>query len=161
MKFGIRAPLSPVSKSDPTVISGRALFISANCRTCHGGPQWTSARVRFTPPPAAGLVNPNGEVFGELSNVGTFDSSALNEVRQDASAPLGTAGFAPPSLLSISAVPQGFLHAGAAATLDEVLQNVQHRSAGTGGVDTLTSASDRASVVVFLRSIDAASQPIP
>jgi len=161
VKFGIRAPLSPVSKTDPTVLSGRALFISANCRACHGGPQWTSAKVRFTPPPAGALVDVNGELFGELTNVGTFDSSALNEIRENSGAPLGAAGFAPPSLLSIHAVPQGFFHGGAAATLDDVLQNVLHRSAGTGGVDTLANATDRASIVQFLRSIDAASQPIP
>jgi YVTN family beta-propeller protein len=161
VKFGIRAPLSPVSKSDPTVVAGRSLFIAANCQSCHGGPQWTSGRVRFTPPPNAGLVDPNGELLGELRNVGTFDSSALNEVRQNAAAPLGAAGFVPPSLLSINAFPQGFFHNGAASTLDDVLQNVAHRSAGTGGVDTLSSAADRASVVQFLRSIDAASQPIP
>ena len=161
VKFGIRAPRSPVSKTDPTVVAGRALFASANCQICHGGPQWTSGRVRFTPPPAAGLVNANGELFGELRQVGTFDSSALNEVRQNAAAPLGASGFVPPSLLSIDAFPQGFFHNAAAATLDEVLQNVTHRSAGTSGVDVLSNASDRASVVQFLRSIDAASQPFP
>jgi YVTN family beta-propeller protein len=161
VKFGIRAPLSPVSKTDPTVISGRALFISANCKSCHGGPQWTSARVRFTPPPAAALVDVYGELSGELRTVGTFDSSALNEIRDNTGTALGASGFAPPSLLSIHAVPQGFFHGGAAATLDDVLLNVQHRSAGTGGVDTLANAGDRAAVVQFLRSIDAASQPIP
>lgn len=52
VQFGIRAPISPVSKSDPEVVAGRALFISANCQQCHGGPQWTTAKIRFTPPGA-------------------------------------------------------------------------------------------------------------
>jgi len=38
---------------------------------------------------------------------------------------------------------------------------VTHRSAGTGGVDTLTNAADRAKIVRFLESIDAASVPVP
>jgi hypothetical protein len=35
-----------------------------------------------------------------------------------------------------------------------VLQNVAHRSAGTGGVDTLTNPADREKLVRFLLSID-------
>jgi hypothetical protein len=67
----------------------------------------------------------------------------------------------PPSLLSLFAFPGSFFHGGAALSLDEVLNNVTHRSAGTGGVDTLTNAADRAKLVRFILSIDAASTPIP
>lgn len=160
VQFGIRAPISPVSKTDPDVLAGRALFQAANCQSCHGGPLWSSALVRFTPPPAAGLIV-NGQIVGELRNVGTFDAGAFNEVRQNAAAPLGASGFVPPSLLSVFASPEGFLHNGAAPTLGDVLNNVTHRSAGTGGVDTLSNAADRAKLVSFLKSIDAASVPIP
>jgi hypothetical protein len=161
VQFGIRAPISPVSKTAPDVVAGRALFISANCQQCHGGPQWTTARVRFTPPPAAGQVDAGGELIGELRNVGTFDPAAFNEVRQNGAPPLGANGFVPPSLLSLFAFPQTFLHNGAALSIDEVLDNVQHRSAGTAGVDTLASAGDRARVAAFIRSIDSATVPIP
>jgi hypothetical protein len=82
-------------------------------------------------------------------------------VRQNGAPPLGANGFVPPSLLSIHAFPQTFFHNGAAASLAEVLNNVQHRSAGTGGVDTLTNAADRAKIERFLLSIDAATTPIP
>jgi YVTN family beta-propeller protein len=160
VQFGIRAPISPVPAFDPDVVSGRALFIAANCQQCHGTAQWTTARIRYTPPPAANLVDANGELIGELRQVGTFDPTALNEVRQNGAPPLGANGFVPPSLLSIHALPQTFLHNGAAASLDEVLANVQHRSAGTGGVDTLSNASDRARIVRFLLSIDASTPPI-
>jgi len=85
----------------------------------------------------------------------------LNEVRQNAGAPLGVDGFAPASLLSVFAFPQTFLHNGVSPTLENVLDNVVHRSAGTGGVDTLTAASDRAKIVQFLLSIDEATVPIP
>lgn len=160
-QFGIRPPISPVPQTEPDVIAGRALFISANCQQCHGGPQWTSSKVRFTPPPDAALVNANGEVFSELRNVGTFNPAFLNEVRQNGAPPLGANGFVPPSLLSLFAFPQSFFHNGAALSLDEVMQNVLHRSAGTGGVDTLSNAADRARVVRFIQSIDAATTPIP
>lgn len=161
VQFGIRAPISPVFKTDPDVIAGRALFISANCQQCHGGPQWTTSKIRYTPPPGPGLVNAAGELIGELRNVGTFNPALLNEVRQNGAPPLGADGFVPPSLLSLFAFPQTFFHNGEALSLDEVLNNVTHRSAGTSGVDTLTSAADRAKVVKFIQSIDAASVPIP
>ena len=141
------------------VISGRALFTAANCQSCHGGPQWTSSRVRFTPPPDAGLVV-NGQILSELRNVGTFDPIVFNEVNANAGTPLGASGFAPPSLLSVFAFPQTFFHNGAAGSLDQVLQNVTHRSAGTGGVDTLTNPADRALIVRFLESIDTETMPI-
>jgi hypothetical protein len=162
VQFGIRAPISPVSKTEPDVIAGRALFTAANCQQCHGSAQWTTARIRFTPPPGAADFNAvTGEITGELRTVGTFDPTALNEVRQNAAAPLGANGYVPPSLLSLFAFPQTFFHNGAALSLDEVLNNVTHRSAGTSGVDILTNPADRAKIVRFILSIDAASAPIP
>jgi cytochrome c peroxidase len=139
--------------------AGRALFIAANCQQCHGGPQWTSSRIRFTPPPDSALVV-NGQLIGELRKVGTFDPTLLNEVRSNGSPSIGADGFAPASLLSVFAFPQTFLHNGLPLSLNEVLDNVQHRSSGTGGVDTLTSAADRSKVVQFIQSIDAATVPI-
>ena len=161
VQFGIRPPISPVSKTDPDVVAGRALFISANCQQCHGGPQWTSSKVRFTPPPDASLVDGKGQLISELRRVGTFDPAALNEVNTNGAPSLGADGFVPPSLLSLFAFPQTFFHNGAALSLDEVMDNVVHRSAGTGGVDTLTNAADRAKVVKFIQSIDANTAPVP
>ena len=102
-----------------------------------------------------------GKSSANLRNVGTFDPAFFNEVRQNAAPPLGADGFVPPSLLSLFAFPQTFFHNGAAASLDAVMAHVTHRSAGTGGVDTLTNAADRAKVVAFLLSIDASTAPIP
>lgn len=160
VKFGIRPPISPLAQTDPDVVAGRALFEAANCQSCHGGAQWTSARVRFPEPPLADQVVA-GQLINELRQVGTFDPNAQNEVRQNAAPPLGAAGFSPASLLSVFAFPQTFLHNGAETSLDGVLNNVQHRSFGTGGVDTLTNAADRAKVVKFMQSIDANTQPFP
>lgn len=160
VQFGIRPPISPANKSNPDVIAGEALFRAANCQQCHGGPQWTSARVRFTPPPPVAQVV-NGQLINELRQVGTFNAADFNEVNQLGNPALGAAGFAPPSLLSVFSVPELFLHGGAAPTLSDVLNNVTHRAAGTGGVDTLSSVVDRNRVVEFLKSIDAATPPIP
>ena len=160
VQFGIRAPISPVSKTDPDVVAGRALFISANCQSCHGGPQWTSGLVPYNPPPDPTLIVA-GQVIGLLRNVGTFDAAFFNEVRQNAAPPLGADGFVPPSLLSVFAAEDTQLHNGRFFSFDDVLANVTHRSAGTGGVDTLTNAADRAKIARFLRSIDAATAPIP
>src|SRR5262249_52633967 len=155
VQFGIRGPISPFSKTDPQAVAGRALFISANCQSCHGTAMWTTARIRYTPPPNPALINAGGELFSELRPVGTFNPAALNEVRQNAAAPLGANGYVPPSLLSLFAFPQTFFHNGQALSLDEVMDNVTHRSAGTGGVDTLANATDRAAVVAFIKTIDA------
>lgn len=158
VQFGIRSPISPVSKSDPDVIAGSSLFSAANCQSCHGGPQWTSGRVRFTPPPAAAQIV-SAQLISELRQVGTFDPTFFNEVRQNAAPPLGADGFVPPSLLATFARTP-YLHNGSVGTLDEVLNNVTHRSAGTAGVDTLTNPADRAKLVRFVLSIDAATPPI-
>ena len=160
VQFGIRAPLSPVPSHDPDVVSGRQLFASAGCASCHGGPQWTSSRIDFTPPPSAGLIS-NAQLIGQLRQVGTFDPSAFNEVRANAAAPLGADGFVPPSLLSLFAFPQTFFHNGAVNSLAAVLSHVTHRSAGTGGVDTLTHPADRQQLEEFLLSIDADTVPFP
>ncbi len=159
MVSGIRAPRSPASKNDPDVVAGRALFIANNCQNCHGGPLWTTSRVRATPPPDASLLSA-GQLIAELRDVGTFDPKAPNEIRATALPPLGAAGFNPPSLLSIFAFPQTFFHNGSADSLDAVMQNVAHRSAGTNGVDGLQSATRRQQLIKFLQSIDADSQAI-
>jgi YVTN family beta-propeller protein len=160
IQFGIRAPLSPVPSHDPEVMSGRALFASAGCPSCHGGPQWTRSRIDYTPPPSAGLLS-NGQLIGQLRKVGTFNPAAFNEVRATAALPLGADGFAPPSLLSLFAFPQTFFHNGAANSLAGVLDNVTHRSSGTGGVDTLSNPADRQQLVEFLLSIDSQTIPFP
>jgi uncharacterized protein (TIGR03437 family) len=160
VQTGIRAPISPLRGStDPDIAAGRQLFSQANCQSCHGGPQWTSSRVRYNPPPDASLIV-NTQLIAELRNVGTFNPQAFNEVRQNGAPPLGADGFAPASLLSLFAFPQTFFHNGAANSLDAVLQNVAHRSAGTPGTDTLQDAAKRAQLAKFVLSIDAATAPI-
>ena len=155
---GIRAPISPLSRTDADVVAGRALFIESNCQACHGGAQWSTSKVRYTPPPDPTLVLA-GQLITELRPVGTFNAAAANEVRANATPPLGAAGFNPPSLLSLFAFPQTFFHNGSVDSLDAVMQNVAHRSAGTG-TDRLQNAAQRAQLIKFLQSIDAATPVI-
>jgi YVTN family beta-propeller protein len=159
MQFGIRPPLSPLKKSDEDVRAGRRLFREANCQACHGGAQWTSSRLDFTPPPNAGQIK-TGQILDQLRSVGTFDPDALNEVTANgAPSPVGADGFVPASLLSLFAFTQSFFHNGSATSLDQVMDNVIHRTAGTGGVDVLSSAADRAQLVQFILSIDPQTRP--
>ena len=160
VQFGIRSPISPVAKTEPDVDRGsRAVPVrqlSVVPRRRRSGPTARSTSSRRRRP----LQVVAGQLVDQLRNVGTFDPTAFNEIRQNAQPPLGAAGFVPPSLLSLHAFPETFFHNGSATSLDQVLANVTHRSAGTGGVDTLASAADRAKVVRFLLSIDAATVPI-
>jgi mono/diheme cytochrome c family protein len=94
-QFGIRTPISPVPDTDPDVIAGRALFISANCQQCHGTSMWTNSRVTFTPPPDPSLIS-NGQIIDQLRQVGTFDPNFFNEVRQNGAPSIGADGFVPP-----------------------------------------------------------------
>ena len=153
IQFGIRTPISPISPANQFALEGRQLFIQANCQKCHGGPQWTSGRIRFTPPPAAGLLK-DGQILSELRQVGTFDPNFLNEVKNNGSPAAGVDGFVPPSLLGLHAFPETFLHNGVATSLERVLQNRAHRTAGNGA-DFLSDASGRERVIKFLLSIDA------
>lgn len=168
--MGIRAPISPIrprnvnvgSLFDPEVTAGRALFASANCQQCHGGPNWTRSRVDFAPPPTAETIVA-GQLTRFLTPVGTFDPNAFNELKANQTSNVvanGALGFNIPSLISVFAGAPYF-HSGGAPTLNDVLNNVTHRSAGTGGVDTLSNAADRAKVVKFLKSIDSKTPIFP
>src|SRR5207247_7860956 len=155
--FGIQAPISPRRGSQD---EGRALFAAANCQSCHGGPNWTRSRVDFTPPPVGEVIT-GGQLTRFLVNVGPFDSGAANELRPsgtDIVTANGALGFNIPSLLSVFASAP-YLHRGAAQTLDDVLDNVTHRTAGTSGQDVLADANNRRPLVLFLQSMYADTPP--
>ena len=71
----------------------------------------------------------------------------------------GGLGINIPSLMSVFASAPYF-HSGAAQTLDETLENVSHRTLGIGA-DTLSTVTDRAKVVKFLKSIDLTTPTFP
>jgi YVTN family beta-propeller protein len=165
LALGVRAPISPVKNDGHRVKKGRQLFETAGCQNCHGGKNWTTSILNYTPPPAANQIV-DAQLIQFLCRVGTFDPNLFtdnvsNEIRANNVANVqarGVDGINVPSLISVFAGAP-YLHSGAAPTLDAVLENVTHRSAGSGGVDTLTDANDRKAVVRFLKSIDRDTDP--
>jgi hypothetical protein len=164
--FGIRAPITPTKATDPDVATGRALFAAANCQGCHGGANWTASTIDFAPPPAAADIT-LAQLNRFLCKAGTFDGALANELKGGAVAGQlntdganGVLGINIPSLVSVFAGAPYF-HSGSAQTLDDVLANVQHRSLGSGGIDTLTNPADRARLAKFVASIDASTQTFP
>ncbi|HWM69927.1 MAG TPA: hypothetical protein VNO35_25345 [Steroidobacteraceae bacterium] len=163
--LGVRAPISPLGYRN--VNEGRRLFAAAGCQSCHGGKDWTNSILDFRPPAAAAEVA-DAQLSAFLCRVGTFDPALFadglsNEIRANNVANVqarGAIGFNVPSLISVFASAP-YLHSGAAPTLDAVLENVTHRSAGTAGVDTLTNPEDRKDLVRFLQSIDKTTTPFP
>jgi YVTN family beta-propeller protein len=163
--LGVRAPISPVAADHSGVHQGRLLFQAAGCQSCHGGTNWTTSALDFKPPPAASDVV-DAQLVRFLCRVGTFDPSLFtngvgNEIRANNVANVqarGALGFNVPSLLSVFASAP-YLHSGTAPTLDAVLENVTHRSAGSGGADMLTNPGDRQALVRFLKSIDRSTEP--
>ena len=165
LALGVRAPIPPLSSNSQGVQQGRDLFAAAGCQNCHGGKNWTTSILDFTPPPAANEIV-DAQLVRFLCRVGTFDPDLFadgvsNEIRANNAANVqarGILGFNVPSLISVfNSAP--YLHSGAAPTLDAVLENVTHRSAGSGGVDTLANAGDRKLVVRFLKSIGRDTDP--
>ena len=164
--FGIRAPTAPLRTSaDPEVTAGRTLFAAANCQGCHGGANWTASSLDFAPPPAGTEITA-GQLNRFLCKAGTFDAALANELKgggvagqANTDGANGVLGINIPSLVSI-ADSGPYFHSGAAQTLDAVLENVQHRQLGTG-VDTLSTAVDRAKLVKFLMSIDLTTTTFP
>ena len=164
--FGIRAPITPNKATDPDVATGRALFAAANCQGCHGGANWTASTIDFAPPPLVADITA-AQLNRFLCKAGTFDAALANELKGGAVAGQlntdganGVLGINIPSLLSVFAGAPYF-HSGAASSLDDVLANVQHRSLGSGGSDTLTNAADRAKLAKFVGSIDASTPTFP
>ena len=166
LALGVRAPIAPVSSKSPAAKRGRELFANAGCQSCHNGPTWTASIIDFTPPPLTTDIV-DAQLIKFLCRVGTFDPALFiapgNEIRANNVANVqarGADGINIPSLVSVFASAP-YLHSGAAPTLDAVLENVTHRSAGSGGVDRLTDADDRRGVVGFLKSIDRDTDPFP
>lgn len=168
-----------------SVNQGRRLFFQAGCQVCHGGTKWTVSTKDFSSPPIAGdIFTESGAATAVqtqflsrfLSDIGSFELGVaggpnpigdnvgaveLTDRGQDA---LGTDhngdgqgdGYNIPSLLGIWNL-QPYYHNGACETLDCVLSNVEHRTAGLqdGQNDPLLSTTNQGYVVEFLRSLDA------
>ncbi len=166
LAIGVRAPISPVPNHDLGARIGRQIFELQECQNCHGGKNWTISSLDYTPPPPASeLVD--AQLVRFLCRVGTFDPALFsdgvsNEIRANNVANVqarGALGFNVPSLIAVFASAP-YLHSGAAGTLDDVLRNVTHRTAGRADhLDFLESALFRRLLVRFLESIDRDTEP--
>lgn len=137
---GFDVPAAPVVNYPELFAEGRQLFEELNCAMCHGGPNWTRSHL----PGEVGTLALDGqlEVEAVLHDVGTFDA------RTDL---LGEAGFDVPTLLGLHRTAP-YLHSGAAATLEEVLEMPDHV-----GVALLSEHVD--ALVYFLSHLDSSVQP--
>jgi mono/diheme cytochrome c family protein len=167
LALGVRAPISPIRNGNFGAQIGRAIFEVQGCQNCHGGKNWTISSLDYTPPPVATDVV-DAQLVRFLCRVGTFDPALFtdgvsNEIRANNAANVqarGVLGINVPSLISVfSSAP--YLHSGAAASLDDVLLNVTHRTAGRADhLDILNVPLFRRFLVQFLRSIDRDTPPI-
>ncbi len=168
----VPSPVAPNRGVDPNgevgqqITRGRELFTQANCQACHGGAKWSTPQVDYarvspfpetitpgTPPEA-----PIGQLSRFLQIVGTFDPANPLEKNNNNQGALGSLGYNPPSLLSISAFPPYF-HNGSCLTLECVLENQAHREAG-GVTGLLDDPDSREALLQFLLSIDSTTEPI-
>lgn len=62
---------------------------------------------------------------------------------------------------TVSVINATSFHSGACPTLECVVENVTHCSAGTNGTDSLSKPKDRQRLVKFLKSIDAQTPIFP
>jgi YVTN family beta-propeller protein len=181
--FAVRPLNQPQPEKTAALEAGRAVF-AANCASCHGGPKWTKSQIFHRDNPAAvsqggppldpGVLNRANEfrsftcndlTFNYLEDVGTFDGTNPIELRDiTAITALGADGFNPPSLLSIN-YHAPYLHRGQAQTLEEVFP-LHGLGAGASGfpptttIQTELTASQRADLLVFLKSIDGTTDPL-
>jgi hypothetical protein len=167
LALGVRAPISPVPSHNVGPQLGRLIFEVQGCQNCHGGKNWTISALDYTPPPVTTDVV-DAQLVRFLCRVGTFDPALFsdnmsNEIRANAAANTqarGVLGFNVPSLISVFASAP-YLHSGAAATLDDVLGNVTHRTAGRADHgDFLGVPAFRRFLVQVLKSIDRDTPPI-
>jgi YVTN family beta-propeller protein len=166
LALGVRAPISPVNPFGFAPRLGRLLFEVQGCQNCHGGPNWTISTLDYTPPAVATDIV-DAQLFRFLCKVGTFDPGLFadgvsNEIRANNAMNVqarGAIGINVPSLISVFAGAP-YLHSGAAPTLEDVLNNVTHRTAGRPDhADILSVPLFRRLVVQFLRSIDRNTDP--
>ena len=79
LALGVKAPISPFRHLG--VNAGRGWFEIAGCHNCHGGPNWTTSILDYTPPPAANEIV-DAQLIRFLCRVGTFDPDSLHGWRE-------------------------------------------------------------------------------
>jgi CxxC motif-containing protein (DUF1111 family) len=141
LENGLHPPAGRRSNED--VALGRALFYSAGCAACHGGPTWTASAL---PGPAGTLDDDgNGFIDSVLHDVGTLNLLDT----------LGHDGFDPPSLLGVGLTPP-YLHDGSMLTLEALLDSGHPDPRGNGNG---LNDQEKAALVSFLQTIGPETEP--
>ncbi len=142
MERGIRLPAAPAPAANAE--QGRALFESAGCVACHGGPNWTASAL----PGPAGQLDPdgNGMVDGVLVDVGTLNPADIR----------GEGGFDPPSLFAVG-LTAPYFHDGSIAALEDLLASGHPDPQGDGNG---LSQEEQLALAAFLRSIGAGTRHV-
>ncbi len=187
---GVGDPTSAAVVSGRALFGQVGLVIAEqSCATCHGGKRWSRSVVDFpgapspTNDPLLALGDEKiigaelretftqgpvaGQIPGVLVNVGTFTLAGgrTNELRfngadiSQAINPLGANGFNFPSLLSVNETAP-YYYNGLAQTLEEVLNGSRDSNGGVR-VHFVSSGSQRADLIAFLRSIDRTTPIFP
>lgn len=141
MAHGIRVPNAPSLMSDTS--AGRALFLSAGCNTCHGGPSWTDSTLSGE----AGTLDPdsNGMIDAGLHDVGTYNPLDLR----------GEHGFDSPALLGVG-LTAPYFHDGSMPDLIALLASGHPDPHGAGnGLNN----SEIEALSLFLQSIGVDTPP--
>ena len=165
LALGVRAPISPVPSHNVGAQLGRVIFEAQGCQNCHGGKNWTISALDYTPPPVATEIV-DAQLVRFLCRVGTFDPALFsdnvsNEIRANAAANTqarGVLGFNVPSLISVFASAP-YLHSGAAASLDDVLGNVTHRTAGRADHHGFAGRASFPAAPGTVRQVDRSGHP--
>ncbi|MBL4673096.1 MAG: beta-propeller fold lactonase family protein [Arenicella sp.] len=172
---------------------GRRIFAFAGCQECHNGGNWTSSTKDFVSPPdpseiasEAGASNSNQAQFlyRFLKDIGSYglnvagrgndiagfpqiggiekDTNGNDALGYDYNGDGKGNGFNVSSILGSYSV-QPYYHNGACETLECVVSDVSHRTAGLrdGRVDILERDLARTLLVDFLESIDETTRVFP
>jgi len=141
LTFGIEPQQGPRLTGD--LATGRAVFSSAGCASCHGGLAWTVSALPGPPGTLDG--DGNGSIDAVLHDVGSLNPL---DVR-------GSSGFDPPSLLGIG-LTAPYFHDGSIPTLLALLESGHPDPGGAGNGLSEQEISD---LVLFLRSINSSTEP--
>jgi cytochrome c peroxidase len=146
------------------------VFFKARCDGCHGGPGFSDDDFHVIGVPAAAGKQPERARAAALEFLATSPFTAtgpFSDDRSGAAVPPATAAvegaYHTPSLRNVRrTAPYG--HNGVFATLEDVVDF--HLQGGQGKVDAkLTSVTlstaERASLLAFLRALDAEDPPLP
>ena len=181
-------PAGGVDEAD--IAQGRKMFQQSGCSSCHSTGKWSASSKDFMSPPQPSDIeteaawtgaNPSQFLFGYLKNISSYnlnvpgsgnaiegypaiggietDTNGLKALGYDFNGDGKGSGYSIASILGTYNL-QPYYHNGACETLQCVVSDTNHRSAGLSGqTDPLFDEHARMVLVKFLESIDVHTDP--